>query len=307
MKNTLSVKTFGQGPDLALIHGWGLGSAAWQPITDRLAPRFRLHLVSLPGYESTPELAPLCPESRASIGSTEAEPGEALFTPLFSSPPCRTSMGAALRAAHSTPANFEYAARYLIEALPAGVTLCGWSLGALLALQAAWLEPGHIARLILVGATPSFTQRTDWTLGQPAALLDTFQAALDNHRQATLHRFIAVLNQGDTQARAISRTLLASLADKPLPDGKALIDGLRFLREIDLRQQVPSVHTPTLLIQGEKDPLMPLAAAHWLAEHLPAAPVRLEIFAGAAHAPFLNDPQRFATLLTDFCHAPTPR
>jgi hypothetical protein len=39
------------------------------------------------------------PESRASAGSTEHPPGEALFTPLFSPPLCRSAMGAACRGA----------------------------------------------------------------------------------------------------------------------------------------------------------------------------------------------------------------
>jgi pimeloyl-ACP methyl ester carboxylesterase len=43
---------------------------------------------------------------------------------------------------------------------------------------------------------------------------------------------------------------------------------------------------------------MPLPAAHWLKEQLPNA--HLERFAGAAHAPFLNDPERFAQLIGDF-------
>jgi pimeloyl-ACP methyl ester carboxylesterase len=44
--------------------------------------------------------------------------------------------------------------------------------------------------------------------------------------------------------------------------------------------------------------LMPLPAAQWLKEQLPHA--HLERFAGAAHAPFLNDPKRFAKLIGDF-------
>ena len=55
------------------------------------------------------------------------------------------------------------------------------------------------------------------------------------------------------------------------------------------------------LIHGESDPLMPLSAARWLADHLPQA--RLEVFHGAAHAPFLNSPERFAELLIEYCHA----
>ena len=45
----------GQGPDLALIHGWGLDSAVWQPLLAALAQRFRVHLVDLPGYGAAPD------------------------------------------------------------------------------------------------------------------------------------------------------------------------------------------------------------------------------------------------------------
>ena len=40
--------------------------------------------------------------------------------------------------------------------------------------------------------------------------------------------------------------------------------------------------------------------ARWLLGKLPQA--RLEIVAGAAHAPFLGDPERFAELLIEHCH-----
>jgi pimeloyl-[acyl-carrier protein] methyl ester esterase len=53
-----------------------------------------------------------------------------------------------------------------------------------------------------------------------------------------------------------------------------------------------------LLVHGEHDPLMPLAAAQWLAGHMPNA--RIEVFPGAAHAPFLSQPERFAELLKRF-------
>ncbi len=36
--------------DLVLLHGWGLNAEVWRSIISRLASRFRLHLVDLPGY-----------------------------------------------------------------------------------------------------------------------------------------------------------------------------------------------------------------------------------------------------------------
>lgn len=248
-------RVFGRGPDLALIHGWGLGSAAWDAVSEALSARCRVHLVELPGYGGTP----------------------------------------------AEGAGFAQTAQAIADALPAGVTLCGWSLGGLLALQAAQLAPQRIARLILVGATPSFAERADWTPAQPPALLDTFNTAVAQDAAGTLQRFAALLNQGDTQARPLSRNLAARMLGGVLSDAAALTTGLAWLRDVDLRAQLPAVATPALLIHGERDPLMPLAAAQWLAAQLPDA--RLETFAGAAHAPFLADPARFAALVADFCHA----
>ena len=103
------------------------------------------------------------------------------------------------------------------------------------------------------------------------------------------------------QARTIGRQLARTLKDAPLPDAASLLSGLAWLRDVDLRAEVASVRTPTLLIHGERDPLMPLGAARWLAQTLPQT--RLETFADAAHAPFLHDPDRFTALVGDFCHA----
>jgi len=52
------------------------------------------------------------------------------------------------------------------------------------------------------------------------------------------------------------------------------------------------------VVHGERDAIMPVEAACWLADRLPDA--RLEIFLGASHAPFLSEPERFADLLRRF-------
>lgn len=50
MKNNLQVRTLGNGPDLVLLHGWGLNSGVWQSLAEKLKNDFRIHLVDLPGY-----------------------------------------------------------------------------------------------------------------------------------------------------------------------------------------------------------------------------------------------------------------
>lgn len=196
---------------------------------------------------------------------------------------------------------FEHTAQQLIEALPQGATFCGWSLGGQLALQAALLAPEHPGRLVLIGTSPRFTRDEDWPEAQPGSLLETFCSALADNADATRQRFIALLNQGDAKARMISRAMTKLMLTVPAPGTTSLLAGLHWLRDVDLREQITSVTTPTLLIHGEHDPLMPLTAAHWLYETLPNA--QLEVFSGAAHAPFLNDPEHFAKLIGEYCHA----
>ena len=46
----LHVERHGSGPDLALLHGWGMHSGAWTEVLADLSARFRVHAVDLPGH-----------------------------------------------------------------------------------------------------------------------------------------------------------------------------------------------------------------------------------------------------------------
>lgn len=45
------------GPELVMLHGWGLSSAIWQPLLDALQPHYRLTLIDLPGLGRSRALA----------------------------------------------------------------------------------------------------------------------------------------------------------------------------------------------------------------------------------------------------------
>lgn len=47
---TLHVERHGNGPDLVLLHGWGLHSGVWAEALPELAQRFRVHAIDLPGH-----------------------------------------------------------------------------------------------------------------------------------------------------------------------------------------------------------------------------------------------------------------
>jgi pimeloyl-[acyl-carrier protein] methyl ester esterase len=50
MSGSLHVEATGHGPPLVLLHGWAMHSAMWGALPLRLAQRFRVHAVDLPGH-----------------------------------------------------------------------------------------------------------------------------------------------------------------------------------------------------------------------------------------------------------------
>ncbi len=55
---SLHVETLGQGPDLVMVHGWGMHGGVWGPVRDALAASFRLHLIDLPGLGHSCPITP---------------------------------------------------------------------------------------------------------------------------------------------------------------------------------------------------------------------------------------------------------
>mgnify|MGYP001481529617 CR=1 FL=1 len=192
--------------------------------------------------------------------------------------------------------DFTAATDALAGRLAPGTALCGWSLGAMLALAIAARYPEKVGRLALVAGTASFVQREGWPHAMAPATLAEFTAAVAADVEAMLPRFIGNFNRGDARAKAVTRALL-ELAD-PRPPAATLATGLAWLQDVDLRLLAPRVKAPTLLLHGAADPLMPLPAAEALAALIPGA--RLEAFPAAAHAPFIADPAAFHARLADF-------
>jgi pimeloyl-[acyl-carrier protein] methyl ester esterase len=193
----------------------------------------------------------------------------------------------------------DWAAR-LLDEIPAGAVLVGWSLGAMLAMAIAARAPQHISRLVLLAATPSFIKRDDW---QPALDAATTAAFRENFLKAparTLERFIALQVLGDSERVVVSTALHAALAD-PGVHAIALGHGLRLLEQSDLRDTLPPVSMRCLLVHGGQDALMPLGATEWLAHRWSGSETC--ILPGAGHAPFLSQPLLVATRIKQFIHA----
>lgn len=180
---------------------------------------------------------------------------------------------------------------------PGKCAVFGWSLGAQVALAWARAQPQQIGKLVLVSATPCFVQRENWPDAMPLAVFDAFADLVRTDAASALRRFIALQAQGDAAAGAVARTLGAAL-EGPLPQAHALESGLRILRETDLRGALDAIDTRTLVIHGERDRIVPTAAAEHLATALPRA--RLERVPRAAHAPFVSDPRDVGRRVLEF-------
>ena len=49
------VERAGHGPDLVMVHGWGMNGAVFDAVGSELAQHFRVHILDLPGYGLSPE------------------------------------------------------------------------------------------------------------------------------------------------------------------------------------------------------------------------------------------------------------
>ena len=50
MSAALHIHTIGKGPDLVMLHGWGMHAGVWRLVSTSLAANFRVHTVDLPGH-----------------------------------------------------------------------------------------------------------------------------------------------------------------------------------------------------------------------------------------------------------------
>lgn len=58
MSKRLFFETRGQGPNLVLLHGWGLNSGVWEPVSHILEQHFRITLLDLPGFGRNADFLP---------------------------------------------------------------------------------------------------------------------------------------------------------------------------------------------------------------------------------------------------------
>jgi pimeloyl-[acyl-carrier protein] methyl ester esterase len=177
------------------------------------------------------------------------------------------------------------AADDLAAGLDGPVTVVGWSLGGLLALDMAQRHPARVARVVLVAATPRFVRAPGWPHAMKAEVLADFARDLSKDYRATLTRFLALQVHG-VPGRAASLRDLKARCLQGLPHPRALAEGLEVLRDSDLRSRFAALKVPVSAVLGALDTLVPRGVANDLRRLRPGMPV--EVLPGAGHAPLLS-------------------
>ncbi|HVR81257.1 MAG TPA: pimeloyl-ACP methyl ester esterase BioH [Luteimonas sp.] len=178
---------------------------------------------------------------------------------------------------------------------------CGWSLGGLVALQAAATMPRQIPKLAMLCASPRFVRGADWKYGVSAEIFRDFASGLHDDYRGTLDRFVALEAFGSEHAKDEIRALRDDLFARGEPAAQVLADGLVLLETADLRGVLPGLAVPSLWLAGRRDRLVDPRAMRDAAALTPAA--QFAMIEHAGHAPFLTHADAVATRLAGFLAA----
>jgi pimeloyl-ACP methyl ester carboxylesterase len=165
-------------------------------------------------------------------------------------------------------------------------TIVGHSNGGRIAIRMAATEPQRAARLVLVdsaGIRPKRTLR--WYRRVGMAKVGKYAARyLGAPGERVRARIVGRVASSDYAAAGEMRPTLVRLVNS------------------DLREYLPRISVPTLLVWGADDTDTPIADARLMEQLIPDA--GLVVLDGADHFSYLDQPARFARIVTHFIAPP---
>jgi pimeloyl-ACP methyl ester carboxylesterase len=181
------------------------------------------------------------------------------------------------------------------------VAVVGSSMGGFIAAEVAIATPERVERLVLVSAAALWSEQARARPLVAASKVSRFYAPLIVSGWQLVARLPRLRNEalrgaGIRNTAAISAPLayeLLSGAGKP-----GFIDALQGLYEHRIRDQLPEIACPTLVVWGAEDSLVPLRHAFEYGELIPDAGV--VVFRNSGHVPMLEQPARFNAALLEF-------
>jgi pimeloyl-ACP methyl ester carboxylesterase len=166
------------------------------------------------------------------------------------------------------------------------VDVIGHSLGGMFAAELAVLAPQLVRRLVLV--SPYGLWLDDHPLPDPFVLMPDALAKAKWHDPAKAANETSAFDPAEGDSAANFRTINLTTASKfmwPIPDR-------------GLSRRLPYVASPTLVIHGEADGLVPANYEKAWSDHLPG--VKTARIAGAGHMPMFEAEEAFLGLVDEF-------
>ena len=188
-----------------------------------------------------------------------------------------------------------------IEIIDTKATIVAWSLGGMLALDVAKRYQNKIDKIILISTTPRFTRlnHDNWNVGWPEKIIMAMSKKIQNDEQSVLKTFRQKLfSDKEVELGLYKRFSNKFWFTKTKWKTKTLLSGLEYLKNKDLRDDVPKIYVPTFIIHGTGDKISPLTAGRWLGENLPNA--KLHEIKDAGHIPFVTFPKQFGNAFQEF-------
>ncbi len=190
----------------------------------------------------------------------------------------------------------------LVARLPRALWV-GWSLGGIVALQAALTHAHKVCGIVEIAASPRFVLGPDWSLGVAVDVFTQFGAGLHRDYRGTVERFLALEALGSDHLQTELRELKAHVFERGEPSLVALEQGLHALETTDFRADLKDLNVPSLWIAGRRDRLVPAAGMRWAAAQCPQGRF-VEISSG--HAPFISHAHEVADAIVAFARDLAP-
>jgi len=165
----------------------------------------------------------------------------------------------------------------------------GASLGGMIAQEVATLAPQRVERLVLCCTTPGETDGVP----MPEVTVQLFQEAATLAPELAIRRFIENALGAGGSAELVDDLYARRVADPPDPAGwhAQVAAAVGFAG-------VGQIAAPTLLLHGTEDNVVDCRNVDVLAARIPGA--RVELFAGAGHLFFWEQPDAFVRIVTGF-------
>lgn len=253
----------GGGCPVVLVHGWCMSSAVWKYQFEALAGSapgaFRLIAPDLRGH-----------------GRSHAISGHLDF------------------------AGFARDLIDLFERLELSkAVLCGWSMGAQIALQSFAGISARLAGMVLVAATPRFTASDDFPHALAANEAGGMRLKVQRNTQRALEGFYSRLfADGEIENQSSAAEIRQLLEAITAPDTASVLAALDALSRTDMRALLATITVPTLIMNGAQDRICLPQASTCLKEQIPGA--EQVVFSQCGHAPFLTRSRQFNAELTRF-------